>query len=241
MLGCAEKVAVRVIPPGDIDRNGLHKSNLAGLRAMLHALAPPAEACLVDGFRLGPSAPEHTAVVDGDTKSAAIAAASIVAKVTRDRLMRRLDALYPGVRVRAARRLHHARAFRGRARARPVRSAPSVVPGALLSVREASAARRRWYRVRGWRVLGANVWAGGNELDLIVRRGRQLRLRRGEGEARAGLRRPARGGRPRRSSVACARAAETWLASHPELDGLAIGFDVVAVREGRLERLADAF
>jgi ribonuclease HII len=95
VLECAERVAVRVIPPGDIDRNGLHKSNLAGLRAMLHALTPPAEACLVDGFRLGPTAPDHTAVVDGDTKSAAIAAASIVAKVTRDRLMRRLDALYP--------------------------------------------------------------------------------------------------------------------------------------------------
>jgi ribonuclease HII len=95
VLECAEKVVVRVIPPGDIDRNGLHKSNLAGLRAMLHALTPPAEACLVDGFRLGPLAPEHTAVVDGDTKSAAIAAASIVAKVTRDRVMRRLDALYP--------------------------------------------------------------------------------------------------------------------------------------------------
>src|SRR3989475_1439297 len=95
VVGCAERIAVRVIPPGDIDRNGLHRSNLAGLRAMLQALAPPAEACLVDGFRLGPSAPEHTAVVDGDTKSAAIAAASIIAKVTRDRLMRRLDALYP--------------------------------------------------------------------------------------------------------------------------------------------------
>jgi ribonuclease HII len=95
VLGCAEKVVVRAIPAGDIDRNGLHKSNLAGLRAMLQALSPPAEACLVDGFRLGPLAPEHTAVVDGDEKSAAIAAASIVAKVTRDRLMRRMDALYP--------------------------------------------------------------------------------------------------------------------------------------------------
>jgi ribonuclease HII len=49
----------------------------------------------VDGFRLGPTAPPHQAVVDGDEKSAAIAAASIVAKVTRDRLMRRMDALYP--------------------------------------------------------------------------------------------------------------------------------------------------
>jgi ribonuclease HII len=94
VMACAEKVAVRVIPPGDIDRNGLHKSNLAGLRAMLHALSP-ADAYLVDGFKLGPTAPPHRAVVDGDEKSAAIAAASIVAKVTRDRLMRRLDALYP--------------------------------------------------------------------------------------------------------------------------------------------------
>jgi len=62
---------------------------------MLHALSPPAEACLVDGFRLGPTAPEHRAVVDGDEKSAAIAAASIVAKVVRDRAMRRMDALFP--------------------------------------------------------------------------------------------------------------------------------------------------
>ncbi len=95
IVSCAERVVVRVIPPGEIDRNGLHRSNLEGLRAMLRALTPPAEACLVDGFRLGPSAPEHTAIVDGDTKSAAIAAASVVAKVTRDRLMRRMDALYP--------------------------------------------------------------------------------------------------------------------------------------------------
>jgi ribonuclease HII len=95
VVGCAAKVSVHVIPPGEIDRVGLHRSNLAGLRAALHALAPPAEACLVDGFRLGPSAPEHTAVVDGDEKSAAIAAASIVAKVTRDRYMRRAHALYP--------------------------------------------------------------------------------------------------------------------------------------------------
>src|SRR6266581_3623533 len=50
---------------------------------------------IVDGFRLGPTAPPHRAVVDGDEKSAAIAAASIVAKVTRDRVMRRMDALFP--------------------------------------------------------------------------------------------------------------------------------------------------
>jgi ribonuclease HII len=95
VVACAEQVVVRVIPHGEIDRNGLHRSNLAAMRQILHVLSPPAEACLVDGFRLGPTAPEHRAVVDGDEKSAAIAAASIVAKVTRDRLMRRMDALFP--------------------------------------------------------------------------------------------------------------------------------------------------
>jgi len=95
VVGCAEQVVVRVIPHGQIDRNGLHRSNLAAMREILRLLSPPAEVCLVDGFRLGPTAPEHRAVVDGDEKSAAIAAASIVAKVTRDRLMHRMDALFP--------------------------------------------------------------------------------------------------------------------------------------------------
>lgn len=95
VLRSAARVAIRVIPPGEIDREGLHRSNLRGLAAVLADLAPYADQCLVDGFRLGPHAPPHRAVVDGDTKSAAVAAASIVAKVTRDRVMRRLDALYP--------------------------------------------------------------------------------------------------------------------------------------------------
>jgi ribonuclease HII len=94
VLACAERVSVHVYPPGVIDRDGLHRCNLAGLRAALWA-CQPADVCLVDGFKLGPLAPPHRAVVDGDTKSAAIAAASIVAKVTRDRYMRTADALYP--------------------------------------------------------------------------------------------------------------------------------------------------
>ena len=95
VVACASAVSIRVVPAGEIDRVGLHRSNLGGLRAVLADLHPPAEACLVDGFRLGPVAPPHRAVIDGDTKSAAIAAASIVAKVVRDRVMRRIDALHP--------------------------------------------------------------------------------------------------------------------------------------------------
>jgi ribonuclease HII len=94
VLACAEKVSVHVFPPAVIDRDGLHRSNLRGLREALWA-CQPADAYLVDGFRLGPSAPPHRAVVDGDEKSAAIAAASVVAKVTRDRYMHTVDALYP--------------------------------------------------------------------------------------------------------------------------------------------------
>ncbi len=95
VVGCAAQISVRVVSAREIDRSGLHRSNLWALRAVLGDLHPPAEACLVDGFRLGPTAPPHRAIVDGDCKSAAIAAASIVAKVVRDRVMRRLDALYP--------------------------------------------------------------------------------------------------------------------------------------------------
>jgi ribonuclease HII len=95
VVGCAAKISVRIFSAREIDRNGLHRSNLAGMRSALWSLAPPAELCLVDGFRLGPTAPPHKAVVDGDTKSAAIAAASIVAKVVRDRAMRRMDAVFP--------------------------------------------------------------------------------------------------------------------------------------------------
>jgi ribonuclease HII len=95
VIACAERVSVHVYPAAVIDREGLHKSNLRGLRAALWA-CQPADVCLVDGFKLGPTAPPHRAVVDGDTKSAAIAAASIIAKVTRDRYMHMADALYPG-------------------------------------------------------------------------------------------------------------------------------------------------
>jgi len=98
VVGCAERVAVRVIPPGDIDRNGLHRSNLAGLRAMLEALTPPAEACLVDGFRLGAAAPEHTAVVDGDEKSARFGDPLEMLTAEKQRRLRRAAEAWLGAR-----------------------------------------------------------------------------------------------------------------------------------------------
>jgi len=87
ILEVAEQVVVVVASPRTIDRDGLHVTNLALLRRALAGLTSSPERCLVDGFRLGEQAPPHRAVVGGDRRSAAIAAASIMAKTTRDRLM----------------------------------------------------------------------------------------------------------------------------------------------------------
>jgi ribonuclease HII len=87
ILRHAEQVVVLVAGAATIDRDGLHRTNLRLLARALAALEPCPSICLVDGFRLGPHAPEHRAVVGGDRRSACIAAASVIAKTARDRLM----------------------------------------------------------------------------------------------------------------------------------------------------------
>jgi ribonuclease HII len=74
---------------GGIDARGLHVTNLEALRAALLSVACAGCLCLVDGFRVRDFGFQQRAVVDGDCRSAAIAAASVLAKVTRDRYMRR--------------------------------------------------------------------------------------------------------------------------------------------------------
>jgi ribonuclease HII len=84
-----------------IDGYGLHKTNLAALRDALAGVARPGCLCLVDGFAVPEFGYQQRPIVDGDATSAAIAAASIVAKVTRDRFMHRADALHPGWEFRS--------------------------------------------------------------------------------------------------------------------------------------------
>jgi ribonuclease HII len=81
--------------PG-IDRRGLHVTNLAALRDALARVACDGCLCLSDGFPLADLGHDQRAVIGGDAKSAAIAAASVIAKETRDRYMRRADAVHPG-------------------------------------------------------------------------------------------------------------------------------------------------
>jgi len=96
VLRTATKVAVVSRCVRGIDGRGLHRTNLAALRDALLRVAVPGTVCLVDGFRVGDIGYEQRAVVDGDARSAAIAGASIIAKVTRDRFMHRADVLHPG-------------------------------------------------------------------------------------------------------------------------------------------------
>jgi ribonuclease HII len=96
VLRVATKVAIVSRCARGIDARGLHRTNLAAMRDALARVACAECLCLSDGFPLGPLDWEGRAVIDGDRTSAAIAAASILAKVTRDRYMRRADALHPG-------------------------------------------------------------------------------------------------------------------------------------------------
>ncbi len=99
---------------------------------------------------------------------------------------------------------------------------------------------RNHYRLRGYRILGTNVWAAGNELDVIARRGRSLVFCEVKEKGGDGFGDPTEmvdAEKQRRVR----RAATAWLARYPELEELELRFDVVAVRPGGLERIADAF
>jgi len=96
ILRMATKVAIVSRCAPGIDARGLHRTNLAALRDALSKVACEGCICLSDGFPVAALGHDQRAVVDGDAKSAAIAAASVIAKETRDRYMRRADATHPG-------------------------------------------------------------------------------------------------------------------------------------------------
>ena len=94
----------------------------------------------------------------------------------------------------------------------------------------------RHYRLRGYRILGANVVSGGHELDLVARRGGRLVFVEVKERAGNGF-----GGgvgavnTDKRRRVR--RAAASWLQTHPEAAALEIRFEVASVTNGRVERL----
>jgi len=95
IIGKSVAWAVVSVTPGEIDRINIHQATLQAMRRAVLALAPLPDAVLVDAFRI-PSLPmAQRGVVGGDRRSSVIAAASIVAKVTRDRMMQELHLADP--------------------------------------------------------------------------------------------------------------------------------------------------
>ncbi len=79
--------AVAVVEPDEIDRLNIHRASFEAMRRAIGALVPLPGFVLVDGFRIPDLPMAQRAVVGGDRRATSIAAASILAKVTRDRLM----------------------------------------------------------------------------------------------------------------------------------------------------------
>jgi ribonuclease HII len=87
--------AVAKAEPAAIDHRGLHRSNIALLRRCIRALDPTPEYALTDGFPVPRMPCPALAIKKGDAVAVSVAAASIVAKVTRDRIMRRMHRRFP--------------------------------------------------------------------------------------------------------------------------------------------------
>ncbi|MGH3792549.1 MAG: ribonuclease HII [Pseudonocardiaceae bacterium] len=87
--------SVVVIPPDEIDELGVHVANLEGMRRAVAGLAVHPGYVLTDGFRVPGLTAPNMAVIGGDRVAACVAAASVLAKVTRDRIMGRLHERVP--------------------------------------------------------------------------------------------------------------------------------------------------
>lgn len=89
-------IGIGVVPAAEIDRLNILKATHEAMRLAVLQLDPPPDLALIDGLPVPAFPIRSRAIVGGDARSASIAAASILAKVHRDRLMVNLDRQYPG-------------------------------------------------------------------------------------------------------------------------------------------------
>ena len=91
----AVSMSVVIVPAIEIDRRGVHAANLDGMRRAVHGLDQTPAYVLTDGYSIDGLALPNLAVWKGDQVVVSISAASIIAKVTRDRIMREMDVQFP--------------------------------------------------------------------------------------------------------------------------------------------------
>jgi ribonuclease HII len=92
---CAEAIAVGLASVEEIDRWNIHAAARLAMQRAVAQLAPQPDFLLIDGRHVLPNGLPQTAIVKGDGTCACIAAASIIAKVARDEMMRELDRRHP--------------------------------------------------------------------------------------------------------------------------------------------------
>lgn len=91
----AASISVVIVPANEIDRRGVHAANLDGMRRAVHGLDQTPAYVLTDGYSIDGLALPNLAVWKGDQVVVSISAAAIIAKVTRDRIMREMDVQFP--------------------------------------------------------------------------------------------------------------------------------------------------
>ena len=122
--------AVASADPPEIDRINIHQASLRAMHRAILALAPLPDIVLVDAFRVPDLPMAQRGVPHGDRRCSAIAAASIVAKVTRDRLMLELHDTGSALRIRPPQGVRDRRSSRGCRTVRLLGRAPAFVPAA---------------------------------------------------------------------------------------------------------------
>jgi ribonuclease HII len=90
------RFAIAIVEVEMIDRINIRQAAWRAMQQALDQMEPKPQHVLVDGLRIKWLPYAHTPMIQGDCKSYSIAAASVLAKVTRDRIMRQLDKIYPG-------------------------------------------------------------------------------------------------------------------------------------------------
>jgi ribonuclease HII len=95
VTSAALSISVITVPAAEVDSRGVHAANLDGMRRAVQGLSVTPSYVLTDGYAIEGLAIPNVAVWKGDQVVTCISAASIIAKVTRDRVMRDLDLIYP--------------------------------------------------------------------------------------------------------------------------------------------------
>ena len=91
----AASVSVVIVPPSEVDSRGVHAANLDGMRRAVQGLSVEPAYVLTDGYAIEGLGVPNLAVWKGDQVVVSISAASVIAKVTRDRIMREMDLEFP--------------------------------------------------------------------------------------------------------------------------------------------------